>query len=228
MPFHYGYWDDNDGHHRAANELTLSVWDPVSKQPNFKCAAVQLCKLDAVSLTARAADMTAKAVDRAREVVEKVSASMHTARSHVPDYLGRLSAAHKQFVIACEEVTAHHVDDLEIQHALQTLSKFSREAIAALAGREQKPNKEPQKLRKAVISKSHVGPLALLADLHGLLVLVADMQASRTAVAKAVAQLRDRELLEACALIEEHDRRQHAWLMTQLEHRAAHTLVVPS
>jgi predicted molibdopterin-dependent oxidoreductase YjgC len=43
MPFHYGYWDD-DSHPRAANELTLSEWDPVSKQPHFKCSAVRIGK----------------------------------------------------------------------------------------------------------------------------------------------------------------------------------------
>jgi ferredoxin-nitrate reductase len=41
IPFHYGYWDIRDGaHSRAANELTLTAWDPVSRQPLFKVAAV--------------------------------------------------------------------------------------------------------------------------------------------------------------------------------------------
>ena len=45
IPFHYGYWDDEeDEHTRAANELTLSTWDPVSKQPHFKYAAVRVGK----------------------------------------------------------------------------------------------------------------------------------------------------------------------------------------
>lgn len=43
IPFHYGYWDD-DSRTRAANELTLSEWDPVSKQPHFKYAAVKISK----------------------------------------------------------------------------------------------------------------------------------------------------------------------------------------
>jgi len=47
VPFHYGYWDTSDGHEpngrpRAANELTLTAWDPVSKQPIFKTAAVKV------------------------------------------------------------------------------------------------------------------------------------------------------------------------------------------
>jgi hypothetical protein len=50
MPFHYGHWqpsDDpaEDAERRAANELTVTVWDPVSKQPEFKLAAVRVRRL---------------------------------------------------------------------------------------------------------------------------------------------------------------------------------------
>jgi anaerobic selenocysteine-containing dehydrogenase len=45
-PFHYGYWDQDrsspDVRPSAANELTLTEWDPVSKQPMFKNAAVRI------------------------------------------------------------------------------------------------------------------------------------------------------------------------------------------
>jgi len=51
VPFHYGYWDtgedaceDSNGHARAANELTITAWDPVSYQPMFKVAAVDVRK----------------------------------------------------------------------------------------------------------------------------------------------------------------------------------------
>jgi anaerobic selenocysteine-containing dehydrogenase len=44
LPFHYGYWDrpEGDGHERAANELTITAWDPCSKQPLFKSAAAAI------------------------------------------------------------------------------------------------------------------------------------------------------------------------------------------
>ena len=50
-PFHYGYFDtttgsDPDGRPRAANELTLTEWDPVSKQPNYKICAVRVTKAE--------------------------------------------------------------------------------------------------------------------------------------------------------------------------------------
>jgi ferredoxin-nitrate reductase len=48
IPFHFGYWDEGrggpDGRPRAANELTITKWDPTSKQPIFKTAAVKVEK----------------------------------------------------------------------------------------------------------------------------------------------------------------------------------------
>lgn len=52
LPFHYGYWDTEGGdgpgqHGRAANELTITEWDPCSKQPLFKTAAVRVRRVAA-------------------------------------------------------------------------------------------------------------------------------------------------------------------------------------
>jgi anaerobic selenocysteine-containing dehydrogenase len=46
LPFHYGYWDEDErADDRAANELTLTDWDAVSKQPIFKTAAAAVRKV---------------------------------------------------------------------------------------------------------------------------------------------------------------------------------------
>jgi anaerobic selenocysteine-containing dehydrogenase len=45
VPFHYGYFDDPEDYRRAANELTITQWDPVSKQPMFKTAAARVMKI---------------------------------------------------------------------------------------------------------------------------------------------------------------------------------------
>ncbi|WP_315094141.1 nitrate reductase [uncultured Cellulomonas sp.] len=50
LPFHYGYWDTSAGsgpqdEGRAANELTRTEWDAVSKQPLFKSAAARVRKV---------------------------------------------------------------------------------------------------------------------------------------------------------------------------------------
>ncbi|MEN0085234.1 MAG: nitrate reductase [Leifsonia sp.] len=48
-PFHFGYWDAPPGapdrRPTAANELTITEWDPVSKQPMFKSGAVEVRRL---------------------------------------------------------------------------------------------------------------------------------------------------------------------------------------
>jgi anaerobic selenocysteine-containing dehydrogenase len=50
VPFHYGYWDQPSGYEpngraRAANELTITAWDPASKQPLFKTAACRVTRV---------------------------------------------------------------------------------------------------------------------------------------------------------------------------------------
>jgi anaerobic selenocysteine-containing dehydrogenase len=69
-PFHYGYWDHagqggsgpgpGDAP-TAANELTMTDWDPVSKQPVFKGAAVRVRKLANARGPSRAPTTTASA-----------------------------------------------------------------------------------------------------------------------------------------------------------------------
>ena len=45
IPFHYG--DDGEAEEpTAANRLTISGWDPVSKQPYFKYAAVAVRRVE--------------------------------------------------------------------------------------------------------------------------------------------------------------------------------------
>jgi len=61
LPFHYGYWDDPDTAPRAANELTITDWDPLSKQPIFKTAAAAVRLLDRDGQPSQAPTNTASA-----------------------------------------------------------------------------------------------------------------------------------------------------------------------
>jgi ferredoxin-nitrate reductase len=61
-PFHFGYFDADGDTPTAANELTSTDWDPVSKQPIFKVCAVRLSRLAASNgLSAAAPANTASA-----------------------------------------------------------------------------------------------------------------------------------------------------------------------
>lgn len=61
LPFHYGYFDADDDHGRAANELTITDWDPVSKQPIFKTAAARIERVSSGTGPAPAPANTASA-----------------------------------------------------------------------------------------------------------------------------------------------------------------------
>jgi anaerobic selenocysteine-containing dehydrogenase len=72
-PFHYGYFDEPDGQPRAANELTITEWDPASKQPLYKIGAVRVTKVaDARGTPAPAPTTTASAPTSGVSVPETV------------------------------------------------------------------------------------------------------------------------------------------------------------
>lgn len=68
IPYHYGYWDDPE-RARAANELTLTEWDPVSKQPHYKYATVKIGKAPTSAL----GKLVSKAKDEVAEVKQKAT-----------------------------------------------------------------------------------------------------------------------------------------------------------
>ncbi|WP_367138281.1 molybdopterin oxidoreductase family protein [Saccharothrix sp. HUAS TT1] len=66
VPFHYGYWDlaedggrSGEAGDRAANELTVTDWDPASKQPLFKTSAARLTRVGPAPTPAPAPTNTA-------------------------------------------------------------------------------------------------------------------------------------------------------------------------
>lgn len=64
IPFHFGSWKDDsdrDPHERAANELTIVAWDPVSKQPILKSSAVRVTRIAASDGTPAPAPTTTAA-----------------------------------------------------------------------------------------------------------------------------------------------------------------------
>lgn len=231
IPFHYGYWDEAEKRSRAANELTRTVWDPVSKQPYFKYAAVQLSKAGERSVGEQAADFYGKLKNRASELADKAMTSAHKERVRVPDYLGLLRDALEEFADACRSVSARYLEEPEIRWGLGQLEKISQEADQLLTPfRErygEQRSKEPRRLRKELFSATRAGEYGLLRDLHDLYLVMSEVHISATILFQAAQALRDRELLQACRDIEEKHRLQDNLLLTQIKHRAPHALVIP-
>ena len=233
MPFHYGYWDepDGEGRPRAANELTLTAWDPVSKQPYYKYAAVQVLKEGGAGFTQKLADAAGKLVDRAGKLADKVMSSAHAERSRVADYVGILIGANESFAAACETVAGHHPAEAEIQMGMKKLGQFSTRAVESLRPFRDKYGErdadEPNELRSALFPATRPGSYGVLRDLHALYVMAAEVHIALAVVMQCSKELRDEELLGVCIHLDEQNKRQQAWLVTQIEHRASHTLVVP-
>jgi anaerobic selenocysteine-containing dehydrogenase len=239
LPFHYGYWDDPAESHggpgregRAATELTMTAWDPVSKQPSFKYSAVQVRRAGDASLTKRVGAVVGKVVDRGREAADLALAKAHVPRARVPDYLGLLREAHEEFVAAAETVVARHAENDEIRRGGRLIASFSSEALQRLRPFITKygENKagEPAKLRQALFPAARGGGFGLVRDLHALFLMASEVHITITIVMDAARELRDHDLLEACLWMEEQSKRQRAWCMTMVKENAPSALVVPS
>ena len=87
---------------------------------------------------------------------------------------------------------------------------------------------EADRLPSALLSSTRSGAFGLLRDLHALWLLAAESHLSVTTLSQAALALRDEALIATCNHVDEQTQRQQAWLITQIKHRSAHTLVVPS
>jgi len=133
VPFHYGYWDD-PGSARAANELTKFGWDPVSKQPHFKSAAVKVQKIAApvkdqpenMQATRNRQSVTEAVGQAAHAAVKAVEQAVAPPRAHVADYIGLLRASENILADAFETVKANHPDVPDIEAECTLFARWSR------------------------------------------------------------------------------------------------------
>ncbi|MFO0929680.1 MAG: nitrate reductase [Gemmataceae bacterium] len=240
VPFHYGYWDEADtdrhggnGRPRAANELTMTAWDVVSKQPTFKYAAVQLAKAGSQSLVSKVVGAVGQVRDRAAELADAVMGGTHPKeRSHLRDYLGHLRAASAEVAAACDYLSTQHQQNAEIREGARVIGAFSRQAIDQLKPfvdqyGEQRST-EPHALRETLFPAPRAGGFGLLRDLHSLQVLVTDAHVAVQVVKNAARELRDDDLHALCLLLYGQNQRQQAWVDTMIQADGPQAVVVPT
>lgn len=229
VPFHYGYWDRPDAD-SAANELTISAWDPVSKQPLFKIAAVNVIKPGAVTDVGKMASaVVSHAVDETKELVDKALGAAHVPRLRAGEMISLCIHANETLANACKEVAARYFEELNVQEALHTVSRFSTDAADALKPFEEKYGKTmtaESSLLKSVLEPMRAGPYGLLRDFQGLYVLSSDAHCSAILVEKASQALFDEPFVAACARVLELSKRRDAFFKTELEHRSGMVLSI--
>ena len=238
VPFHYGYWDESD-RSRAANELTMTEWDPVSKQPYFKHAAVRVQKVKADSFGERMAETAAQVgqeiknvAKEAIEVPAKVKKALMKAEGERPIaiYIGLAHKSDTHLTEAFTNVAQHHMAEPDIYATCMLMAQWSRshvEKLALFAARYQEErNKEPDRLRDALFQGPRSGGIGLLRDLHDLWLATSEVHLSYECLSQAAKALRDKELLNACLSFEKDADRQLAWLRTRIDQAAPQALVV--
>ncbi len=238
IPFHYGYWDEKDSHGgpdgrmRAANELTMTAWDPVSKQPSFKYAAVQVAKAGKSSLREGAASLVGKVNDRAQEYVDMAFESAHKTRAHIPDYIGVVRASWEQFASACEEMSARHPNDAEVRESTLRLARFSRDIVEQFQPFVDKYGAkyedEPTRVWEATFRASRSGGFGLLRNLQALYLVASEAHIAAAVMASAAMELRDHELLDFCLEKAQFAKKCKEWCQTAIDENASQAIVVPA
>jgi ferredoxin-nitrate reductase len=231
VPWHYGYFDA-PGRPRAANELTLTMWDPVSKQPHFKYAAVRLTKLHAGSPL----DGIGEAVERAVEEVKQVGHKMMELTAaplpgrKLDQYLGLLRGSLQQLANAFTTLAERHANDADVAAHGKEMAGWCLGHLAAI-----KPLLErygegrtefPDQLRDTLFNDKPIGGLGLLRDLHDTWIYANNVHQTILVLGLAGRALRDREMEEIIHQIGEQTDRQIALLQTQIKARAAQALLM--
>jgi len=246
LPFHYGYWDE-PGRSRAANELTIYEWDPVSKQPHYKYAAVRLERIAApasrqpermdpaqpgVSDPGAEDGSILHALKEARHAFAEGVEKARPVRAHVADYLGLLQESERRLVKAFEQVRSTHPDEPDIGPLCRVFEQWSQASADALQPFVEKYGErkegEPERLDKALLKKRQQGGFDMLRDLHDLWLLVNESMVSLDVIEQAARSLHDQDFEAAIKRIRHQNSRQLAWLDGRIRQAAPQTLVVPS
>ena len=147
VPFHFGYWDAQDGRARAANELTPSVWDAVSKQPQLKGGVVRIENVEeggggegkgegeGVRIHRRARtgqelkeegeeevkEQQRAAIDRAQHKGEGVQQQQGTRHQHVVDAVLSVVVGCELLLEVYERLMEEHAKEVEVRQGLRVL-----------------------------------------------------------------------------------------------------------
>ncbi|KAH7018595.1 uncharacterized protein B0I36DRAFT_377740 [Microdochium trichocladiopsis] len=253
IPFHFWYWDLTDGRARAANELTVERWDPVSKQPCFKSGSVRIEKIPQSSANGEVVIHTHEL--HSRSVHRAESKHLAEAAESRPDdpgerkqlrqlelWLGETYHSVIKLIDIYDHLLPDLLHDLEIEGGVQVLSRIAtrmKDALEPCIGKYNEDEefgkrgagelaeflffKRPARIRKS--GRPDYDTLEVLQSLH---VFVAHVQGGMLALLPASQALWDKDFAAAVGLCIGEIKRTQAWIMQQLKVRSPQTLLVPT
>jgi anaerobic selenocysteine-containing dehydrogenase len=233
VPFHYGYWDnDVNEYSRAANELTVTEWDPVSKQPHFKFAAVSVTKIDSTTAGRGLHDIAASAKEAVVEIKDTLLGPDENTdtKKHVAEYLGLVKEVEHEISDAFTSVAEHHSDEPDI---LEICQQFAHTAMVHEEAVEhftsiygEASDHEASRVRNSLFKGPRSGGFGLVRNLHDLFLLTTEAHLGWMILLQAAQALRDKEFIAACTKLGSETDGQRSWLQTRIKQAAPQALLV--
>ena len=209
IPFHYGYWDDDD-HARAANELTMDAWDCISKQPVFKSGAVKIEPASGVKIH----------VERPK-VRQKAIPQRHRKERKLEEFIGNLA----RDLISLKSMYADlrkKLGNYEIREGMHVC-----EDLAEKMHRQLQPVLSRYEITVTEAPTLDPPDSDVLSMLQYIYTHLSQCEAHIVILTPTAGALWDEEFVEVVTLIENELGRQKSWARNMMNVRAPQNLLVP-
>jgi len=148
----------------------------------------------------------------------------------VATFLGQIKATEAQLLDAFAVVAERHERNYELSRGATTCAIWSRRHLDWLAPFEKAygavPSENAETLRSALLSGTRAGTLGEIEDLSDLAVLAERAEMTWTVLYQGAREIRDPGLVELAGRARDHNKRQIAWIRTQIDHVASDALAV--
>lgn len=231
IPFHYGYWD-NDERPRAADELTLTGWDPVSKQPNFKYAAVRIRKSDKAALQETMGELVKSVAREMKSVVGivKEAVTSNVTKRHITTYLELVRSSEQELVDSFHKVRTDHNHEYDVASMCRLMAAWSKKHIRDISNFIEQYSGQKSRETKRHDTKrfygTRAGNIGLLRDLQDLYLLSRDVEMCWEIISLAAKECMDAHLQNVCSNFRKETQRQINWLKTRIHQAAPQILIV--
>ncbi|GAA5964111.1 hypothetical protein JCM8115_005345 [Rhodotorula mucilaginosa] len=243
IPFHYGSADQEGGdgrkiRSRAANELTESSWDFVSKQPAFKSGAVRLTRLEP-GVQIHAQSQQYETEQKKSQAVRSNGAGNHDRTEHhryLLDAIGEFEVFSREILDLMSQLAKKYSSAMEISHGLKLHKKLCKENVDKLQPFVEKYKDDERNAKVDVASlraalfpenRRESGPYQTMMDLQGLATMTAHLLGWLAVLNPALQALHDVDFAEAISHATRSFSMLRAWSEDHNKVAAPQTLIVP-
>jgi anaerobic selenocysteine-containing dehydrogenase len=239
IPFHFGYFDSEDGKARAANELTTARWDMISKQPMFKGGAIRIIKLPSTDgeVKIHAKEQQSAAQAKAEKKAEPMDiGKVGPRRRGIERWIGELEQCSIYLLEIFDQILEKTKAYSDIQNGLDAIYHIAvrfKDRLKPLADKYEDDKdwgtRRAHKLAHTLFFNEEdiQGSYLMLETLQGLHVYLSYMRGGLRGLWPAAQALWDKDLCDCVQEGFEDVGKMEEWCLQQLQVRAPQALVVP-